>query len=147
MNHVFLEGRIGKDPVLRKTQSGKSVTSISLALSNGKDQDGKERPSTWVNCQAWDGRAEAIAQYFKSGDQIIIGGRLNTRPKDGADGKTTYITEVVIDEFSFGAKSKANAEKSEPKQEAKPTPNKGGAQPQYIDDEPILDISSDDLPF
>ena len=143
MNITILEGRIGKDPVLRKTQSGKSVTSISVGISNGKDQDGKDRPTTWVSCQAWDGRAETIAQYFHQGDQIIIRGRLNTRTKEGDDGKTQYITEVIIDEFSFGAK-KAKASET---QETKPAPNKGGAQPMYIDDEPLGDIASDDLPF
>lgn len=145
MNITILEGRIGKDPVLRKTKSGKSVTSISVGISNGKDQDGKDRPTTWVSCQAWDGRAETIAQYFRSGDQIILKGRLNTRTKEGDDGKTQYITEVIIDEFSFGAKKAKVGETHETKHQ--PTTNKGGAQPQYLDDEPILDIASDDLPF
>ena len=50
INHAIIIGRLGADPELKKTQSGLSVCSFSLAVDRPKAK-GQEKPVTdWINC-------------------------------------------------------------------------------------------------
>ena len=45
MNNVSLIGRITKDIDLRATESGLACVGLFIAINNGKDQNGNERPA------------------------------------------------------------------------------------------------------
>lgn len=107
VNKVILIGRLTKDPEVRSTTSGQTVTSISVATSRSwKDQAGQKQEKTeFHNVVAWAKRGEVIAQYFTKGQEIFVEGRLETRNwDDKATGKKMYRTEVILDNFEFGAK-------------------------------------------
>ena len=59
MNHIVLMGRLTRDPELRKTQSGTSVTSFTLAV----DRRDKEKNTDFISCVAWSKTAEIINDY------------------------------------------------------------------------------------
>jgi len=64
--------RIGRDAELRKTQSGESVCSLSLAFSYGrKGQDGN-KPTQWVEGTLWGRQAEALEQYLLKGKLVCV---------------------------------------------------------------------------
>ena len=44
LNHIVVMGRLTRDPELRKTASGVSVTSFSVAVDRDFSQDGQENP-------------------------------------------------------------------------------------------------------
>ena len=48
MQVLIIAGNVGKDAVLRHTQSGDDVLGFSVAVNNGKDANGQDRPATWV---------------------------------------------------------------------------------------------------
>lgn len=107
VNKVILIGRLTKDPEVRSTTSGQTVTSISVATSRSwKDQAGQKQEKTeFHNIVAWAKRGEVIAQYFTKGQEIFVEGHLETRNwDDKATGKKMYRTEVILDNFEFGAK-------------------------------------------
>lgn len=107
VNKVILIGRLTKDPEVRSTTSGQTVTSISVATSRSwKDQAGQKQEKTeFHNVVAWAKRGEVIAQYFTKGQEIFVEGHLETRNwDDKATGKKMYRTEVILDNFEFGAK-------------------------------------------
>ena len=89
MNSVSLVGRITKDPELRKTMSGDSFVSFTIAV----DRIGSKDKADFINCVAWNKLADNLAAYKKKGDLIGITGSLNTRTYE-RDGSRTYITEV-----------------------------------------------------
>jgi len=97
VNKVVIIGRLGKDPELRRTQSGTAVVSFSIATSEKfKDKQGTE----WHNCTAWNKSGEIIAQYVKKGSQIYVEGSLKTRSWED-NGVKKYATDIIVREFQF----------------------------------------------
>lgn len=93
INKVILVGRITKDPELRKTQSGASVVSFTLACNRRVPSQGQD--ADFINCVAWNKTADFMAQYVRKGALLGIEGRIQTRNYDDKDGKRVYVTEVV----------------------------------------------------
>jgi single-strand DNA-binding protein len=83
MQKLIIAGRVGKDAVLRRTQSGDAVLGFSLAVDNGKDRDGNKRPATWFDCSIWGKRAESLERYIVKGMCLTVEGRPMAREHDG----------------------------------------------------------------
>lgn len=113
MNKVILFGRMGKDPELKYTTSGKPYAKMSLATSERWTKDGEKHEKTdWHNLVAWDKQAEIMAQYLKKGALVLVTGKISTRSWE-KDGKKNYITEITVDSFEFtGKSSETNPEAS-----------------------------------
>ena len=101
MNKVILIGNLTKDPEMRTTQSGVSVTSFTVAVQRRYKYADGERQADFINCVAWRGTAEFIAKYFTKGQKIGVVGSLQTRSYDDQNGARRYVTEVVVDEAEF----------------------------------------------
>ena len=90
MNKAILIGNVGKEPEIRKTQSGISVANFSLATS--KKVKGEEK-TEWHRIVAWDKLAEIIEKYVHKGDKVMIEGEIETRDYE-KDGQKVYTTEI-----------------------------------------------------
>ena len=65
LNTVSLQGRMVRDPELRRTNSGKAVTSFTLACDRDfKNQQTGEKEVDFLDCVAWGGTGETVAKYF-----------------------------------------------------------------------------------
>lgn len=107
---IDIIGRIGKDPETRAIQTGKNVTSFSLAVT---EKYGDKETTTWFNCIAWDKAGEIIAKYTKKGDLLNVEGKIQTRDYKDKDGVTKYVWEVVVREFTLlGSRSSTGSEQS-----------------------------------
>lgn len=97
VNKVILIGRLGKDPEMRFTPSGKPVTSFSLATNEyWTDPNGERQERTeWHRIVTWGKLAETSAKLLGKGKQVYIEGRLQTRSWDDRDGNKRYTTEIV----------------------------------------------------
>ena len=95
INTVVLTGRLTKDIELRRTTSGKTCTSFTLAVNRNKQE------TDFINCVAWDKVAELLERYTHKGSQIGVEGRIQTRNYDDRNGKKVYITEVLVNSISF----------------------------------------------
>ena len=153
INRVVLVGRITKDPVLRKTASGVSVVSFTLAVNRRVKKEGQP-DADFINCQAWQGVADVLHKYTKKGSLIGVEGRIQTRSYDDRSGKRVYVTEVVVDNVQFlEPKDSTNVSTNTyvPQNSYEPTYELGaGTTPSYSGDcgsSDALDIASDDLPF
>lgn len=96
MNVVNLIGRLGQDPELKTTQSGKSVCSFSLAVKGMKADE-----VDWVRIVAWEKTAETIANYCAKGREIAIEGRISVRNWEDEGGNKRQSVEVVANRFHF----------------------------------------------
>ena len=93
-NQVQFIGRLGKDPELTVTPTGKPVTKFSLAVDQGKDQ----KPM-WLNVTAWEKLAEIVEKYTSKGMQVFVQGKLVMRPykdKNGVDRQSIDIVATVV---------------------------------------------------
>lgn len=91
-------GRFTDDPELKTTQSGKAVTSFCVAVPNEYDKSAKPY---YIDCVAWEKRAETICKHFHKGKMIAITGELQTRMYEDKQGKSRKAVEVRVDKFSF----------------------------------------------
>ena len=155
INRVVLVGRITKDPELRKTQSGLSTVSFTVACNRRFTSQGQEPQADFINCVAWRQTADYMANYVKKGALLGVEGRIQTRSYDDQSGRRVYVTEVVADSVQFlepkGTNSAAAVNAYTPDYDAG---NQGyqsdNASPSYSSDftsSDTLDIASDDLPF
>ena len=174
INRVVLVGRLTRDVEVRKTQSGLSVASFTVACdSRRRGQDGANQSSAdFISCVAWRQTADFLGQYARKGALVGVEGRLQSRSYD-RDGQKVYVTEVVCDNVQLlesRAQSEARAQQSNGYQDSyqQPAYQQGYGQPAYQQSyqpsysQPVqntpsyddgfgspagLDISSDDLPF
>lgn len=111
LNDVKLIGRITKDVTLRKTQSGLSVVSFTLAVNRRIKKD--EQPKAdFFSCQAWRGTADFMVKYVKKGNLLLVDGHLQTRNYNDKDGKRVYVTEVVADSVQFLESKKSDQDEA-----------------------------------
>ena len=154
INRVVLVGRMTKDPVLRKTGTGASVTSFTVACDRRIKTEGQPT-ADFINCVCWNKVADNTAQFTHKGSLVGVEGRIQTRSYDDQSGRRVYVTEVVADSVQFlepkGTNSAAAVNAYTPDYDAG---NQGyqpnNASQSYSSDfasSDKLDIASDDLPF
>ena len=156
MNKVFLIGNITKDIELRQSNSGKFVVEFSIAINNGKDQQGNELPADFINCTAWNKTAEVLSKYATKGTKVGIEGAMKTQTWTDQQGNNRYKTYVLVDRVEL--LSRPQQQQQNPAQVAnqyEPQYNEPQYQQQSIrpDGRNVTgglnysDIKSDDLPF
>jgi len=101
LNKVMIIGRLGRDPEMRYTPSGKPVTTFSVAINRTwNTADGERRTDTeWFNVVAWGTLAEICKEYLAKGRRVYIEGRLQTRHWDDPQGNKHTSTEIVANEM------------------------------------------------
>ena len=135
VNRVFLIGNVGKQPEIRRLDSGVAVANFPLATSETyKNKAGEKVTDTvWHNIVIWRGLADVVEKFVNVGDSLYLEGKITNRSWDDKDGNKRYTTEIVVNNMQMlGGKGNEQTQ-SEP---AEPTGNT--TKPE---DEP------DDLPF
>jgi single-strand DNA-binding protein len=103
VNKVILVGNLGKDPEVRRLNSGDPVVSFSLATSDTwRDKSSGERKerTEWHNIVIFNENLGKIAeQYLKKGSKVYVEGQLQTRKWQDKDGQDRYTTEIVLTRF------------------------------------------------
>lgn len=99
LNRALLVGRLTRDPELRRTGSGKAVTSFNLAVERNFKSDDQE--ADFINCVCWGKIAENTERYCSKGSMVSVDGRIQTRNYDNLQGQKVYVTEVIADSVQF----------------------------------------------
>lgn len=130
MNKVFLIGRLTKNNELRKTQSGVSIVSNTIAVNRFSNDDKTDFiPFTVLNKTA-----ELLDKYTHKGDRIALVGQIQVRSYEDKQGVKRIFTEVFVE----------NIELLEKKEEKKETPI---ATDPFENQRENMLIDDDDLPF
>ena len=113
INRVILTGRMTADPVLRKTNTDKSVASFTVAVDRRSGQGGNQT-ADFINCVVWNAAAENVARYMRKGSLVAVDGRIQTRKYQDNQGNNRTAFEVVCDNVVFleTRNSQANASSS-----------------------------------
>ncbi len=115
LNKVMLIGRLGHEPEMRYTPSGRPLTKYQIAVKRSwKAADGEKKSETeWFNVVTWGKLAEICNQYLTKGQQVYIEGRLHTRQWQDEEGGNHSSVEVVAQEMLM-LNSKSEQQNSEP---------------------------------
>ena len=104
INKVILVGRLGKDPEVKATPSGSTVTKFSLATDERyTDRDGNKQERTeWHNIVAWGKLGEICGQYLRKGKLIYIEGKIRTESWEDKETKVKrYRTDIIADNMQM----------------------------------------------
>ena len=103
VNKVILIGNLGKDPEVRKLNSGQSVVNLRVATSESwRDKATGERQerTEWHSVVIFNENLAKVAeQYLKKGSKVYLEGQLQTRKWQDQSGQDRYSTEVVLQRF------------------------------------------------
>jgi single-strand DNA-binding protein len=110
-NKAILVGRLGKDPEVKFTSSGKAVANFSLATDESwKGQDGERKKKTsWHRIVVWSKQAEIAQQYLKKGSLVLVEGKIDYREWTDREGKRQVSTEIVCENFRMLGKQETSA--------------------------------------
>jgi len=99
-NKVILIGRVTAQPEMRYTQTGKPVTTFTLAVDRPQRKaDGKDKETDFISIVTWQKLAEICSNYLDKGRLICIEGRLQVRSYTGQDGQKRKVYEVVASDM------------------------------------------------
>ena len=116
INNIVLVGRTTKVIELKQNKNGTSYVQFTLAVNRPyKDEQGQQQADfiTWV---AWNKTAETLSTYVSKGTMIGVEGRLQVRNYENEAGVRQYLSEVLVNRFTFleSKKSSTIAEPVEP---------------------------------
>ena len=87
-NNVTLVGR-----VTRIKEFGKDVAGVTVAMDNGRDKKGNDKPSTFVEVKSFEPKVYGL---LKTGMLVMITAHLNNNSYE-KNGETVYTMDVVAD--------------------------------------------------
>ena len=157
INKVTLIGNLGKDPEVRRLESGAVVAKFSIATNENymdKKTNEWQTITEWHNVIAWRGTAEYAELNLKKGKLAYVEGKLTTRKWTDKDNIERYTTEVVANTlrllerregtgsgFNSGMPSEEPANAGTTYQQAPTTTNTAN------ESKRSTDMPADDLPF
>lgn len=104
LNRAMLIGRLGKDPEVRRMQSGDPIVNLSVATSEtwkDKSSGEKKEATEWHRVVIFNKNlAEVAEKYLKKGALVHIEGQIKTRKWTDKDGTERYSTEIVLQNFN-----------------------------------------------
>ena len=97
LNKVMVIGYLGRDPEMRFTPSGKSVSNFCVACPRSwQDADGNNHNETdWFNVVAWGNLAEDSKIHLQKGNLVYIEGRLQSRTWQDDEGRQRKSVEII----------------------------------------------------
>jgi len=103
VNKVILVGNLGRDPEVRRLNSGEPVVNLRIATSETwKDKASGERKekTEWHQVVIFNENLARVAeQYLKKGSKVYVEGQLQTRKWQDQQGVEKYSTEIVLQRF------------------------------------------------
>lgn len=104
VNKVILVGNLGADPEKRATNSGMTVTTLSVATSESwrDKQSGEQQERTeWHRVKLFGKLGDIAADYLTKGRQVYIEGSIRTDKYTGKDGQEKYSTDIIASEMQM----------------------------------------------
>ena len=155
VNKVIIVGNLGRDPEVRYTPDGASITNVTIATTDSwKDKaTGEKKEATeWHRVVFFGKLAEIAGQYLKKGRQVYVEGALRTRKWQDKEGQERYTTEIEASEMQMlGGRSGGGAPSSGGEAEyggSMPSSAPSGApRAAPAKKSPSFDDMDDDIPF
>jgi single-strand DNA-binding protein len=113
INNIVLVGRTTKTIELKQNKNGTNYVQFTLAVNRPyKDEQGGQQ-ADFITCVAWNKTAETLSNYVSKGMMIGVEGRLQVRNYENEAGVRQYLSEVLVNRFTFLESKKSNTTESE----------------------------------
>lgn len=103
VNKVILVGNLGRDPEIRRMNSGDPVVNLRVATSDtwrDKSSGEKREKTEWHSVVIFNENiAKVCENYLRKGSKVYIEGALQTRKWQDQSGQEKYATEVVLQRY------------------------------------------------
>jgi single-strand DNA-binding protein len=148
INNIEIIGNITKNPELKTTPQGSSVTNFSVATNRSwkNSTTGElQQKAEFHNIVAWEQLAEESSKHLPKGRKVYVKGKVQTRSFTSQDGIKRYTTEIVAEEIKSLGHSLPNYQNNENndfKQESKEDFKQESPEINYDSE-----IKAEDLPF
>lgn len=104
LNRATLIGRVGREPDVSYTKSGKKIIKLSIATSEpwrDKATGEKKEKTEWHNIIIFnEAIANVVDQYVRKGSFIYIEGTIRTNEYMDKDGFQRKATQIVLDGYN-----------------------------------------------
>lgn len=110
-----------RDMELKYSGNGKAIGRFTLAVDREFKKEGQPDVD-FINCVAFDKKAETIANYVKKGHKLGVIGRIQTNTFDKQDGSKGFSTEIVVDKIEF-LQPKSNGNEGQAPKGSEPIPD------------------------
>lgn len=140
LNHVAIAGRITRQPEMRTTQSGKNVTSFTVAVERDYQPSG-EKKVDFINCVIWGAGANFVSTYFSKGSMILVTGRMESRQWEDKHSQKRTDWEINCDHVYFGG------DKRQESNDNSFQPPNGNPNVSAVDFVELESADPEDLPF
>lgn len=117
---ISIRGNVGNDPDLKFSKNNKAYVTFSVGYTQRikKDDEWVNGDTTWFRVVQFDKAAEAIADFVKKGDAVIVLGELRQNNYKDKDGNDKTVLEVLAKDVGvvpkLQSRSKAPVEEAEP---------------------------------
>lgn len=129
MNKLFIIGNLTNEPISKTTQSGKQVTTFTVAV-NRRSQNNE---ADFFRVNAWGNLADICAKYLNKGKKVSVVGSVSASAYQSNNGDLRASLDVFAEDVEFlspSEKTQQNARQS--------------AQEQNNE---FVQVDDDDLPF
>lgn len=124
LNHIVIMGRLTRDPVLRRTNSGLAVANFTVAVDRDwPNKETGEKDTDFLNCVAWRQTGEFVSKYFTKGSMIVVAGRLQIRKWTDDNDINRTTAEIIADDVYFGESKRNNSTTAAPNTNTYSTPS------------------------
>ena len=149
VNSVVLVGRLTRDPELRKTSSGMSVASFTIAVDDSRKGPNGEKVTVFMPITVWGAAADTVVKFTRKGALVGVVGRITQRKYTNRNGVEVTSTEVSANQVEFLEPKNARGQDDRgiaPDQPA-PGPSNQAKAKEESKNLDSIDIVDDDLPF
>lgn len=109
LNQIVLVGRLTRNIKINKSENGKKIANISLAIPRSfKNMEGTY-DTDFIDCIAFENIAENTASYCSKGDIVGVKGRVQSRVVE-KEGKKEYLVDIVAEKVTFLSSRKKEEE-------------------------------------
>ena len=100
-NSVTLVGNITRDPELRYTNAGQTITSFGLAVNrvwNDRQSGERREQVSYFDIKCWGQLGENVAHSLTKGARVVVTGRLEQRQYETQSGEKRNAVDINADE-------------------------------------------------
>lgn len=121
LNQVTLIGRVGHNPEIRVSQSGKKVCRLSVATDAFR---GGQRATDWHNVVCFEKVAENCERFVQKGSVVGVVGSIQYSEYTGKDGVKKTAANIIADRVQFISRpnGQTQAEGAQPSKNSDGTP-------------------------
>lgn len=108
LNAITIQGRLVRDPEIRRTGSGLLVGNFTIAVDRDFNGQDGNKETDFIDCVAWRGTADTLGKYFRKGSMAVVVGRLQSRKWTDKDGNKRTAWEIQVEKLYFGESRKSD---------------------------------------